>query len=248
MGIGWVKREWDTMWPLIRFEVYKWGWLLMGSAVLALGAKLLHGVLQIPDKYFYSVLFVLSFVCFVFLAQKSRRFSATPSQPQSGAQAKAAAIVPAQAVPNLDTTQYFRLAYYSSITTEVEKNIRLAAAQSQPDDKEGFFAKFIGVGVVAYMHDLTWAYIFRSQILMLMELNHRNGMMPSGDAKTYYDQAAHDFPEAYANYSFDQWLDFMISEQLLIRHPTHMLEITFRGRDFLKYLTHWGRYADARRF
>lgn len=27
---------------------------------------------------------------------------------------------------------------------------------------------------------------------------------------------------------------------LLVEHPSQMLEITHRGKDFLKYLTHWG--------
>jgi len=60
---------------------------------------------------------------------------------------------------------------------------------------KGFYAKFIGVGVVAYCHDAAWAYIFRSQLLMLMELNGRNGLIPVAHARIYYDQAAAKYAE-----------------------------------------------------
>jgi hypothetical protein len=155
-------------------------------------------------------------------------------------------ILPVQSPVNFDAAEHFRLAYHSDLTAEGEKNIKLAAAQNQPDDREGFLAKIIGIGMVSYVHDLTWAYIFKSQILMITELNRRNGMMPLADAKSFYDEAAIACSKVYVNYSFDQWIKFVITQQLVLKHPSDMLEITMRGKDFLKYLTHWGRYADER--
>ena len=71
--------------------------------------------------------------------------------------------------------------------------------------------------------------------------------MPIADAKAYYDKAKEDYPEVYKTYQFEGWLGFLKNEQLIIHHPSEMIEITLRGRDFLKYLTHWGRSADNRR-
>jgi hypothetical protein len=71
--------------------------------------------------------------------------------------------------------------------------------------------------------------------------------MPVLDTKPYYDEAARDYPQIYANYSFDQWLGFVQEQQLVIRHPSDMLEITHKGKDFLKYSIHWGRYPEARK-
>ncbi len=105
----------------------------------------------------------------------------------------------------------------------------------------------IGIGLVGYLHDMTWVYIYKSQLLMLLELNRRNGWLPLADVKRYYDKAAAEHSTAYSDYSFEQWLEFMKSHELVIRHPSDMFEITIRGKDFLKYLTHWGRYADDRR-
>jgi hypothetical protein len=148
---------------------------------------------------------------------------------------------------DFDATEFFRLAYHSDWTADIEKRIRIAAHQNQPNDHETFYARFIGVGLVSYSHDITWAYIFKSQIVMLMELNQRNGIMPLSAAKAHYDKAAIDYPAVYANYSFDQWMTFVKTNLLVLHHPTDMLEITTRGKDFLKYLTHWGRYPDARK-
>jgi hypothetical protein len=63
----------------------------------------------------------------------------------------------------------------------------------------------------------------------------------------YYDKAAVDYPNLYPKYSFEQWLNYLMSEQLLIRHPSDMLEITHKGRDFLKYLAHWGRDINVKK-
>jgi hypothetical protein len=139
-----------------------------------------------------------------------------------------------------DARQWFRMAYYSPITAEVQQNIKIIAHNFQPSDVEDFYARFIGVGLVSYLHDMTWAYIFKSQFLMLAELNRMNGRMPVAAAKTYYDQAAIDFPLIYENYAFPQWINFMQNQQLLLKHPSDMLEISHRGKDLLKYIAHWG--------
>jgi hypothetical protein len=145
-----------------------------------------------------------------------------------------------------DATAFFQQSYASPLQAETESNIRAAAIQNQPNDREGFYAKFIAIGIFAYLYDMVWASIYRSQLLLLMELNRR--MLSLAEVKSYYDKAASDNPTHYANYSFDQWLDFMKSRILLIQYPSQMFEITVRGKDFLKYLTHWGRYPDDRSF
>lgn len=111
---------------------------------------------------------------------------------------------------------------------------------------EDFYAEFIGVGLVAYIHDMTWAYIFKSQLLMLTELNRSGGFLPVAEAKKFYDRAVIDYSDNYAHYSFEQWMAFMHSHGLPIRHPSEMLEITVHGRDLLAYLGHNSRTADQK--
>jgi len=83
---------------------------------------------------------------------------------------------------------------------------------------------------VAYCHDAAWAYIFRSQLLMLMELNGRNGLIPLADARIYNDQAAAKYKVVYSKYSFAQWMAFVKFHQLLLHRPSDMLEITIREK------------------
>jgi hypothetical protein len=88
--------------------------------------------------------------------------------------------------------------------------------------------KLIATGLPAFTYEITWAYIFRSQILALMEINRR--LVPIAEVKAFYDKAALESPERYATYSFDQWMEFMKSQVLVIWNPSGMLEITVRGQ------------------
>ncbi|HEY6767213.1 MAG TPA: hypothetical protein VI386_20825 [Candidatus Sulfotelmatobacter sp.] len=225
-------------------------WLEHGKTlvelVLALGGgatvrALLHQFTKIPGIWITPI-WLLSSAVFLWLLLKALGHA---SRTQSTAQSTATSTALVSAA-TFDATEHFKHSYVSTFTAEVEKNIRIAANQNQPNDREGFFARFIGLGLVSYMHDITWAYIYKSQLLMLLELNRRGGWLPLSDVKGYYDRAAIDSPNLYSDYSFGQWQAFIKSQDLLIQHPSDMFEITVRGEDFLKYLTHWGRYADAR--
>jgi hypothetical protein len=147
-----------------------------------------------------------------------------------------------------DYAEFFRTAYYSPVQADVEKRARDAANDAQPSDREGFYLKVIGIGVLATVYDWTWFLIYGSQLAFLLELNQHNGRLPIASAKVHYDKAVVDYPAAYTNYTFDQWTDFMAKQTLIIRHPSDMIEITVRGKDFLKYLLHWGRDISVRKF
>jgi len=51
---------------------------------------------------------------------------------------------------DFNAKQFFALAHYSPITAEVEKNVKIIAQRYSPNDKEAFYARFIGAGLVAY--------------------------------------------------------------------------------------------------
>jgi len=149
--------------------------------------------------------------------------------------------------PSVDfnAKKFFAVAYYSPVTAEIEKNIRIVAQQNSPNDKEAFYARFIGVGLVAYQHDLTWFTIYGSQLKAMAEMISR-GLIPLADLKKHYDKAAVDYPKTYENYSFEQWVDYMKSRLLIATYPSQMVELSFNGQDFLKYLAHVGRNVDGK--
>lgn len=157
------------------------------------------------------------------------------------------ALVGAEPNINFDARRWFQTAYYSPLTAEVESNIKILAKQNSPGDVEEFYARFIGVGAVGYAHDITWSYIFRSQIGLLTELN-RKGLIAVQEANPFYDRAAAAQPQFYRSYSFAQWLQYLKGDFLIVQYPSDMLEITHRGKDFLKYIAHWGFDVESKVF
>ena len=180
-----------------------------------------------------------------------RSISPPMAQTPAGAATQALAAqpgIPTPPLPNFNFDQYFRLAHVSQLTEQTARDIRNLVTQQHPNDVVETLAKFIGIGFWGYTHEVTWPYIFRSQLEMLTELNARGGMMPIADVRAHYDRAVQANPTAYANYPFTDWLNFVVTHNLIIRHPTDMIEITLRGRDFLTFITHWGWNATMRRF
>jgi len=83
--------------------------------------------------------------------------------------------------------------------------------------------------------------------MFLLEVNRKNGIVPLDVAKNFYEQAVATYGDEYKDRSFEQWLLYLINQELIIRHPSEMVEITIKGNDFLKYLLHWGRDESLRR-
>jgi hypothetical protein len=81
--------------------------------------------------------------------------------------------------------------------------------------------------------------------LALTELNQK--ILRREQLQPYYDKAAQASPAVYANYPFDEWLNYMKSQLLILEHPGQTFEITVRGKDFLKYMLHFGYSAENRK-
>ena len=154
--------------------------------MLAAGAFLIGEFHRLPDWTLPAFIFLVAVIIFRVVG---RRFagSASPAGASSQTTIQNASNTLVPSIPAFDATQHFRQAYTRVLTAGVEKKIRIAANQNQPNDHVGFLAKLIGGGLDNYLHDMTWAYIDRSQLLMLADLNERGGLMPLADAKPYYD-------------------------------------------------------------
>jgi hypothetical protein len=245
---SWLRRQYQDIkgnakWALLIAIFY-----LVQKAV----GKLLYLIPNIQAWVVWTVALVLSAIAFVLVAKWNKSVAGTIQQTAPQSPALSLGIPTLSSLqgqqPNItfNANEMFRHAYYSPLTAEVEHNIQVIAAQSNPTDHEAFYARFIGIGLISYIHDTTWHTIFKSQIFMLRELNSKNSL-PLLGVKQFYDQAVVDYPEIYQEYPFERWLAYMKGEQLLVHHPSDMLEISNRGKDFLKYLAHWGRDANAKR-
>lgn len=244
-----MRRWWLQQWNDVKGNV-KYGLLAaLWWAVIELGKHLLRYIPNIPTWAIWAILLSLSLFMFAWL-MRSMKHSVT--QQQSQVIQPSSTVVPG--IPTLsallgqepqitfDAKKFFALAHYSPVTAEIEENIKTIAQQNSPNDKEAFYARFIGIGVVAYQHEVTWFTIYGSQLAALAELNSR-GLIPVADLKKHYDKGVVDFPKTYANYSFEQWMDYLQSRMLIARYPSQMVEISFNGKDFLKYLAHVGLNA-----
>lgn len=140
----------------------------------------------------------------------------------------------------------FYATYDNVLLRETEGTVRKLSDQYEPGSaRERFFVRFVASGFWIFVFELVWANTCRSQILALERLN--KGPLRSEDLRPHYQQAATAQPQVYKNYSFEQWLSSLRTQILIKDHPTG-IEITVRGREFLKYLIHTGRSASDRRF
>ena len=77
--------------------------------------------------------------------------------------------------------------------------------------------------------------IYGSQIRLLQKLNYSSENKEN--VKYFYDNAATYFPAAYENYTYENYLDFLVSCDLIIyNRETNIISITEVGKDFLRYL------------
>lgn len=130
---------------------------------------------------------------------------------------------------------------------EIEAHFqRLAAHHRDNAERERFLIRGLAAGTVSYLHDMSWASIFKSQLEALNELNVR-GATTAETLRPFYNRAAAANPDVYKNYAFDSWLDFLMSHTL-VRKDGNVIQITVRGKDFLKYLVQLGRSASDRRY
>lgn len=202
---------------------------------------------RLQGSWHYVPLALLLAAGVVWLIGRAKRF--THTSPQTTAKMPGipslSALLGMDPDIEFDAKKFFALAYYSPVTAEAEQNIKVIAQRYAPDNKEAFYARFIGIGLVAYQHDTTWYAIFGSQLQAMMELSAR-GVIPIADLKKYYDKAAVDFPQTYISYSFEQWLSYLKERSLIATYPSQMVELSFNGKDFLRYLAHLGRNIASR--
>lgn len=78
----------------------------------------------------------------------------------------------------------------------------------------------------------------RSQTLALQEMN--NQPLRIEDVGAFMTERRLTILRAYANYSFEEWLEYMKKEVLALDQRGNSIGITVRGGDFLKYVFHYG--------
>ena len=92
-------------------------------------------------------------------------------QGQSLASSALASAVPSPMTSPIDINKFFHVAYSGQLQTETEGNIRAMIHSQAPDEREQFIVRFIATGLINAIYDHIWLTLYRSQLLVLAELN-----------------------------------------------------------------------------
>ena len=95
----------------------------------------------------------------------------------------------------------------------------------------------LAVNQAAATAERIYRTIFGSQIAMLKLLNTRGGTAARGGLEAVYDVAKSRSPDQYGTYSFQQWINYSLSQGLLSTNDSEQFSITIDGIEFLKWMT-----------
>lgn len=130
---------------------------------------------------------------------------------------------------------------FSPITMEKARLLIFDEAklnELEGEDKFNRLVHYTQLIVLQKLFDHTYNYIYGSQLNILKHLN--TTLEDTKDKmKYFYDAGAAMSPDLYDTYSYENYLQWMISRDL-IELKEDKIQITYTGRDFLKYLIDQG--------
>jgi hypothetical protein len=225
-------------------------WLQRGVALwqilvaLGLGESvnaILRGATHLPSSVITPIwLFVSAAILWILPRIVSRR-----AQPQPQGVSSGAALQVGQVGLDTRVEQFIKggeeiyKKNTGAMVQEVESLIqRVMASFNNSKDRDGFLIRFISGGLLVVLHDYTWNTIYLSQLNLLQELNTKPAMILT-DIKPFYDAAVAAYPDRYKDYSFEQWLAYMRGQNIILQDGS-VVQITVRGKDFLRYIVQEG--------
>jgi len=129
--------------------------------------------------------------------------------------------------------------FSSIILREQEDTIRKDLEGNNQQDKINLLIRRLALNQIILNFERVNAVIWGSQIAILDHLNSRNGDTTE-TLKTFYDSMARIYPDTFANYSFENYLNFMVGFNLITQQQNRYF-ITNLGREFLVYLAASGQ-------
>jgi len=126
---------------------------------------------------------------------------------------------------------------------ELERNIDASLKElnlRDSNDREKYLRRLLAQVLAVLTFEKIYFSIYNSQIQTLEYLNENRALKNTLDSvKKFYENAVKDYPTYYEDYSFDNWLKYLTSYEL-IQKDQFDIEITLRGKEFLKYMIDQG--------
>jgi hypothetical protein len=161
------------------------------------------------------------------VAERQKNLEATPSEKNSAATVPASDTLP----PPIDV--------YASMEEEIQKSLA-ADEKSSTSSKIAWLIRGVVHWRFARNHEIIYRLILGSQIELLLQANTTSPPNMDQAQATMYESAKAAYPDIYAKFPFEAWLNYPINVGLLTKEPaeagSEILKITPLGKHFLHYL------------
>lgn len=87
-------------------------------------------------------------------------------------------------------------------------------------------------------HERVYRLIFGSQLRLMLSLNTAGGLT-TVQVREQYDIAAGQFPQLYANSTFEQWIGYLTGQSQVTVDQQGNYHLTPEGRGLLRYIIDW---------
>lgn len=150
---------------------------------------------------------------------------------------------PAQPTDEKKGVDEFFRGFDSPLLVETEQailqDLKGRTIDGQADREKALVRALASTNIVLHF-ERVYGSLWASQLACLRYLNPRDKGSEAGELVTFYDLAKAEYPTLYENYTFEGWLSFPRSFNL-IREQDSYVFITVAGREFLKYLVAAGK-------
>lgn len=109
-----------------------------------------------------------------------------------------------------------------------------------PVDREKALVRALASTNLILHFERVYGTIWASQFATLRFLNPRDDGAELLDLEPFYEAARIQYPSWYEHYTFDRWLSYLQSFNLVMKNNSKVC-ITVAGREFLKYLVTSGK-------
>lgn len=113
--------------------------------------------------------------------------------------------------------------------------------ENNPFEKEAFLIRELASCQIALNYERIYKDVFKSQFDALQMLNNHTEGVLLEEIKKFYERAKSDYPVPYSNYSFENWLDFLTSCDLILLKDNKWYA-TEKSRAFISYIIGQQRY------
>lgn len=106
-------------------------------------------------------------------------------------------------------------------------------------EREETLIQYCGVVAFCYQFERLYRWIYGSQLSFLQQLNESRPGLDLETVRLFYASGVEQYPDVYESYSFERWLEFLKSHDLLLVEAENV-RIADVGVEFLRYVLNMG--------